>query len=59
MPMTRGAHTSIDFYFHWSFGCYVSNSGAMPERPQLAPRPVSCGDTITSSYVIGLQFAGH
>ena len=58
IPATRGAHASVDFYVRWTFGCYVSHGNEMAERPQLV-RDVSCGDTLTTSYVVGIQASLH
>jgi len=50
-----GARASVDGYFAWTFGCYLGYASPV-ERPDLW-KPVSCGDTLTSTYVVGLQLA--
>jgi hypothetical protein len=58
MPATRNKHASVDFYVRWTIGCYVSHGGEMAERPQLV-RDIHCGDTLTTSYVVGIQASLH
>jgi hypothetical protein len=58
MPLTRGAHAGVDAYIRWTLGCYVTHTDEMPERPQLA-RDVGCVDTLTTTYVVGIQVAAH
>ena len=51
-----GASVGVDFYFAWTFGCY---SGTRHDAAVGDMRPVAhelrCGDTITTTYVAGLQ----
>ena len=54
LPLARGKRGAIDAYVRWTFGCYVSHTDEMPERPQLV-HDVHCGDTMTTTYVVGLQ----
>lgn len=47
---------SVDFYFSWTFGCYHDDYELMPVGDMKpATREVRCGDTITTTYVGGLQ----
>lgn len=50
LPLASNEHASVDGYFGWTFGCYL---GRAPS--ELPMRDVSCADTITSTYVFGVE----
>jgi hypothetical protein len=43
---------AVDGYAAWTLGCYLGHGDVMAEQ-----RAVSCHDTITSTYVLGLAFS--
>jgi len=53
-PLARSGHLGVDAYFAWTMGCYVTRSDVVMERPQML-RGVTCGDTMTSTYVVGAR----
>jgi hypothetical protein len=55
-PLARTGGLGIEGYFAWTMGCYLGRSAQMTERPQML-REVSCGDTLTTTYVVGARLS--
>lgn len=58
IPEARTA-ISIEGYFAWTFGCYSDTVEQAPIVVDTMPtsRSIRCADTITTSYVGGIQTA--
>ncbi|HSD90637.1 MAG TPA: hypothetical protein VLB44_24100 [Kofleriaceae bacterium] len=54
LPLARRGHMGVAAYFAWTMGCYLGRGEQMTERPQML-REVTCGDTMTTTYVVGAQ----